>query len=152
MIRHSWNNSNLISADLLSLSLCTGLVIPPKHANSVDNILLLFVSFRKSGHGHGHLCNSFENLVLPFHKDMSSGRLGNSELYSIAINPHFPNNDKYVMCPTDRWLRHWLLPGFSITMTNKYGCAAGGLGTCAFCLVFLKGNTQSSSVFLTDLI
>lgn len=151
MIRHS-EYSNLISANLLSPSLCIGQVMPPKYANSGSIILLLSLPFQKSGHGHGHLCNNREKLVLPFHKDMSSGRLDNSELYSIAINPHFPNNDKYIMCPTDGWLRHWLLPGFSIPMTNKYGCAAGELGTCAFCLGFLKKNIQSFSVFLTDMI
>lgn len=63
----------------------------------------------------------------------------------MAINPCFHNNDKYVMCPTDGWLSHWLFPGFSITMTNKYGCAVGGLGIPAgFFLFFEKKYTVLS--------
>lgn len=90
--------------------------------------------------------------MLPFYKDMNSGRLDNSEMYSLAINPHFHNNDKYVMCPTDGWLSHWLLLIFSITMTNKYGCAVSGLDICAvWLLVFLKKYRVFSQV-LSDKI
>ena len=116
-------------------------MIPPKLVPSVNITLLLSQPLQTSDHRDGHLYNDLEKLVLPFYKGMNSGRLDNSEVCSLAINPHFHNNDKYVMCPTDGWLSHWLLPIFSITMTNKYGCAAGGLGICAVCLVFLKRNT-----------
>jgi len=97
---------------------------------------VLSLPVQTSDHGDSPLYNDLEKLALPFYKGMSSGRLSNSEMYSLAINPHFHNNDKYVLRPTDGWLSHWLLPVLSITMTNNYGCAAGGLGICAVCLGF----------------
>lgn len=72
---------------------------------------------------------------------MNSGRMDNSETYSLAINPHFHNNDKLVMCPADGWLS--LLSRFRVTITNKYECAAGGLRICAgLCFSFLKRNIR----------